>query len=112
MEWTNVGNTKPLFRAHYQPRVPADLAQEYGVEGFCYWHCWFGNGKKLLKRPLSEVLLSGKPDFPFCLGWTNHSWKGIYSGVKSKDSLIEQQYNGIKDYSLYFYEILPAFKFT
>ena len=90
-EWTNVGKAKPLFKGHYQPRVPADLgyydlrmseireaqadlARDAGIEGFCYWHYWFGNGKQLLERPFNEVLASGKPDFPFCLGWANHSW--------------------------------------
>ena len=24
-EWTNVAKTKPLFRGHHQPNVPADL---------------------------------------------------------------------------------------
>ena len=114
-EWTNVGKAKPLFRGHYQPQVPADLgyydlrvpetrlaqaelACEFGVTGFCYWHYWFGNGRRLLERPFNEVLRSGEPDFPFCLGWANHSWKGIYNGVKTKESLIEQEYGGIEDY--------------
>ena len=34
---------------------------EAGIEGFCYWHYWFGNGRMLLERPFQEVLDSGKP---------------------------------------------------
>jgi lipopolysaccharide biosynthesis protein len=84
-EWDNVKKAKPLFKGHYQPRIPADLryydlcdpeihekqaalAREAGIEGFCYWHYWFGNGKRLLERPFQEVLETGKPAFPFCLG--------------------------------------------
>ena len=100
-EWTNVGKAKPLFRGHYQPRVPADLG---------YWHYWFGNGRRLLERPFNEVLESGKPDFPFCLAWANHSWRGIYNGVKTKESLIDQTYGGLSDYERHFYDVLPAFE--
>jgi hypothetical protein len=128
-EWTNVGKAKPLFRGHYQPRVPADLgyydlrvpevreqqaemAREAGIEGFCYWHYWFGNGKRLLERPFNEVLASGKPDFPFCLGWANESWEAkIWNTDGSKNkTLIEQKYLGSKDNEQHFYKLLPAFK--
>lgn len=130
-EWTNVANAKPLFRGHYQPQVPADLgfydlrmteireaqaqmAKECGIEGFCYWHYWFGNGKKVLDRPFNEVLKSGSPNFPFCLGWANHSWttKTWEKGKSfSKDSMIfEQLYPGDEDYINHFYDVLPAFK--
>ena len=129
-EWTNVGKAKPLFKGHYQPRVPADLgyydlrmpevreaqakmAREAGIEGFCYWHYWFGNGKKLLERPFQEVLSSGKPDFPFCLGWANHSWtnKSWEAGTKriKESTLVEMVYNK-EEYVKHFYEVLPAFK--
>lgn len=126
-EWTNVGKAKSLFKGHYQPRVPADLgyydlrvpetriaqanmAREYGIEGFCYWHYWFGNGKRLLERPFNEVLSSGQPDFPFCLAWANESWKGFAHGLKNRNMLIEQLYPGVDDYTKHFYEVLPAFK--
>ncbi len=126
-EWTNVGKAKPLFKGHYQPRVPADLgyydlrlpevrqqqadmAEKYGVEGFCYWHYWFGNGKRLLERPFNEVLASGKPDFPFCLSWANHSWKDKQFSKDGTDRLlIEQQYLGEADYTAHFNALLPAF---
>lgn len=130
-EWTNVGNAKPLFRGHYQPRVPSDLgyydlrlpevreeqakmAKEAGVSAFCYYHYWFGNGKRLLERPFNEVLSSGKPDFPFCLCWANHSWsnktwkKG--TSFSSNPMLMEQKYLGVEDYTEHFYALLPAFK--
>ncbi len=126
-EWTNVGKAKPLFKGHYQPRVPADLgyydlrlpdtrnaqadlAREHGIEGFCYWHYWFGNGKRLLEHPFNEVLTSGKPDFPFCLAWANETWKGFDHGLTNRNILIEQLYHGIEDYTAHFYEVLPAFK--
>jgi hypothetical protein len=126
-EWTNVGKAKSLFNGHYQPRVPADLgyydlrlpetrkaqadlAKEHGVEGFCYWHYWFGYGKQLIERPFNEVLKSGDPDFPFCLAWANESWKGFDHGLKNRNVLIEQLYPGEEDYIEHFYTVLPAFK--
>ena len=129
-EWTNVGKAKSFFKGHYQPRIPADLgyydlrvsetrkaqadmAKEYGVEGFCYWHYWFGNGKRLLERPFEEVLKSSKPDFPFCLGWANESWKAKvwdFNSTKRDRTLIEQLYPGDQDYKDHFYELLDAFK--
>lgn len=126
-EWTNVGKALKLFKGHYQPRIPADLgyydlrvpetrkaqadlARKFGIEGFCYWHYWFGNGKQLIERPFNEVLNSGEPDFPFCLAWANETWKGFAHGIKNRNILIEQLYPGIEDYKAHFYKILPAFK--
>jgi hypothetical protein len=124
-EWTNVAKAKPLYKGHYQPNIPADLgfydlripetrqaqadmAKEYGIEGFLYWHYWFG-GKQILERPFKEVLKSGKPDYPFCLGWANHTWSGIWIG-QTDNVLIKQTYPGEEDYISHFYEVLPAFK--
>ena len=127
-EWTNVVRAKPLFKGHYQPRIPqelsfydlrvpetrerqADLAREAGIEGFCYWHYWFGNGKRLLDRVFREVVESGKPDFPFCLCWANHSWYQKTWNPNAPDKLlIEQTHPGIEDYKAHFMEMLPAFK--
>ena len=130
-EWTNVAKAKPLFKGHQQPRIPADLgfydlrlpqvreaqaelAKEAGIEGFCYWHYWFGNGKETLTMPLDEVVRLGKPDFPFCVGWANHDWttKTWEKGKSlSKSSIIfKQEYLGEKDHVAHFYRLLPAFK--
>ena len=50
-----------------------------------------------------------KPDFPFCLGWANESWSGIWHG-EPDSILIEQQYPGIHDYEAHFKTVLPAFR--
>jgi lipopolysaccharide biosynthesis protein len=123
-EWTNVAKAKPLFRGHHQPHLPADLgfydlrlpevrdaqanlARAYGIDGFCYWHYWFGNGRRILERPFNEVIKSGKPDFPFCLGWANDTWTGIWHGAADK-TLIKQCYPGPHDYEAHFYSVLEA----
>ena len=130
-EWTNVAKAKPLFRGHYQPKLPADLgfydlrlsdvreaqaelARSVGIEGFMYWHYWLGNNRMLLEKPFQMVLKSGNPDFPFCLGWANHSWstKTWEKGKKfAQDEIImEQLYPGENDYINHFTYVLPAFK--
>lgn len=126
-EWTNVTRAKPLFKGHYQPRLPrdlgfydlrvpetrerqAELARKAGIEGFCYWHYWFA-GRRLLDRPFREVVESGKPDFPFCLCWANHDWRAKvwHPGFPDK-LLMKQTYPGEQDYIDHFYAMLPAFK--
>lgn len=129
-EWTNVAKAKPLFREHYQPRIPADLgfydlrvpevreqqaemAREAGIEGFCYWHYWFSHDKKLLERPFQEVLQSGRPDFPFCLGWANHNWtnKSWEAGTRQqKEMTLMKMVYSEDEYIQHFYDVLPAFK--
>lgn len=128
-EWRSVGNAKPLFRGHYQPKVPADLgyynlldssvrdeqvelARKAGVTGFAYWHYWFGNGKQLLEKPFNAVLQTGSPNFPFCLAWANESWKSkVWSDTsgKSHKTLIEQVYPGAEDNEKHFLSCLAAF---
>ena len=123
-EWTNVAKALPLFRGHYQPHIPAHLgfydlrlpetreaqaalARAAGIEGFCYWHYWFA-GKRILERPFQEVLRLGEPDFPFCLGWANQSWTGIWHGAPNR-ILIKQTYPGRADYEKHFHALLRAF---
>lgn len=125
-EWTNVAKAKPLFAGHRQPRLPADLgfydlrvpearehqaelARAAGVEAFCYWHYWFGHGKRIIERPFEEVRDSGKPDFPFCLAWANQSWTGIWHG-NPKSLLMEQVYPGRDDEEAHFRWAQKAFE--
>jgi lipopolysaccharide biosynthesis protein len=123
-EWTNVTKAKPLFPGHLQPHLPADLgfydlrlpevrqaqadlAREYGINGFCYYHYWF-NGKQLLERPFDEVLTSGVPDFPFCLCWANENWTRRWDG-EEQEVLAAQKYS-LEDDLEHIRALMPAFK--
>jgi lipopolysaccharide biosynthesis protein len=107
-EWTNVTKAKPLYSWHYQPHLPADLgyydlrlpetreaqsemAREHGIYGFCYYHYWF-NGKRLLNRPIDDVIKLKKPDFPFMLCWANENWTRSWDGENS-NILMSQEYS-------------------
>ncbi len=121
-EWTNVTKARPNFKGHYQPHLPADLgfydlrmpevreeqaqlARQYGISAFCYYYYWFA-GKKLLNRPLDEVLQSGAPDFPFCLCWANENWTRRWDGCE-EDILIAQSHTEA-DHAGFIAEIGPA----
>ena len=123
-EWTNVVKAKPLFSGHYQPHLPsdfgfydlrvpevrqgqADLAKEYGIYGFCYYHYWF-NGRRILERPFNEVLTSGKPDLPFCLCWANENWTRLWDG-KADYILLKQEYSSEDDLR-HIKSLLPALR--
>jgi lipopolysaccharide biosynthesis protein len=124
-DWTNVRHARPLYDGHQQPRVPlggryydltdaatrewqANLAREYRVDGFCYYHYWF-NGKKLLEQPAEAILASGSPDFPFCFSWANEAWTRSWDGA-TRDVLIQQDYGGEPEWRTHFDYLLPFFK--
>jgi lipopolysaccharide biosynthesis protein len=123
-EWTNVTKAKPLFKDHYQPHLPSDLgfydlrvpevreaqaqlAKEYGIYGFCYYHYWF-NGRRILERPFQEVFESGKPDFPFMLCWANENWTRTWDG-SDKEILLGQNYSE-EDDKAHIRSLIPYFK--
>jgi hypothetical protein len=122
-EWTNVTRARPRFRGHYQPHLPADLgfydlrlpearaaqaelAAAHGIDAFCYYHYWF-HGRRLLSRPVDEILQSGQPDFPFCLCWANEGWSRRWDG-SNESVLIAQRYSK-EDDEAHIRHLLPAF---
>lgn len=126
-EWTNVKKALPVYKGHKQPIIPgelgyydllkdvdvqkkqADLAKQYGIDGFIYYQYWFGGGKMLLEKPAEKMLADKSIDLPFCFCWANETWSGIWHGAENK-ILIEQKYLGKNDYIQYFEYLLPFFK--
>lgn len=142
-EWTNVRRATPLFKGHVQPKVPLNrnyydlmnketvewqtkLANDYGIYGFCYFHYWFKDGRKILEKP-AENLLRWK-DIPqrFCFFWANTQWQRTWSNTSvsgtvwvsrdnpprgdDKSVLLEQSYGDEEQWRRHFEYFLPFFK--
>lgn len=125
-EWTNVKSGQPLFDGHYQPKVPlnrnyyclldnktlhwqAELAQKYGVYGFCYYHYWFKNGKKLLEKPAEIMLRDESINQKFCFCWANENWARTWDGGNN-EVIMPQEYGGEKEWDEHLEYFIPFFK--
>ena len=124
-EWTNVKKGKPLFDGHEQPVVPLNenyydlldenvmrwqinLAKEYGVYGFCFYHYWY-NGQLIMEKPILNFLKDDSLDLPFCICWANHQWTTSWTEGEVK-VILEQNYSDRSDWIKHFEFLLPFLK--
>jgi lipopolysaccharide biosynthesis protein len=123
-EWTNVTKARPLFVAHQQPKLPADLGfynltcpqawaeqqeltSRYGIEGFVLYHYWFA-GICPLEASLRTLLAHPEIDQKFCLCWANESWTRRWDGG-NEEVILSQDYAGESPEALADY-LLPFLK--
>lgn len=124
-EWTNIKKSKPLFKNHNQPRVPlnknyynmldketlikqAELANQYGVYGFCFYHYWFG-GKLLLEKPVENLLQWKDINLNYCFSWANEPWSRTWDG-QNKVVLMPQNYGSTNEWIKHYNYLSSFFK--
>jgi len=122
-EWHSVVKAKPLFRGHYQPRIPGELgfydlrstqvlreqlrlATDYGISGFCFYYYYF-QGRKLLYQPIKNYV-ELDVDAPFFLLWANENWSKRWDGG-DHDVIIEQKHSEEDDLA-FIRALLPLFQ--
>lgn len=125
-EWTNTKKAKPLYEGHYQPRTPlnenyydllkpevmeeqSSLAMKNGISGFCYYHYWFGKGKKLLEKPVENMLENKNVEIPFCLCWANENWSKRWDGGHN-EIIAKQKYGSKKSWRNHINYLMNFFK--
>lgn len=141
-EWTAVKQAESLFNKHNQPKIPlnsyyydlldkktmawqVDLMRKYGIDGACFYHYWFKNGKLLLEKPAEQLLSWKDVDMPFCFSWANAAWGRSWSKIRSAETwapkfeenssefrggvLVQQDYGNENQWKEHFNYLLPFF---
>ncbi len=144
-DWITTKEARPLFDGHYEPHIPLNnyyydlteresfiyqqkLMEKYGIDGQCFYHYWFKDGRKILEKP-AEYLLEWKDiEIPFCFSWANQTWARSWANIHnanswcdykekkedkenhSNDILLEQSYGGEDDWKEHFDYLKPFFK--
>lgn len=120
-EWENVKKAKSLYRNHVQPKIPygndyydledaerikwqCELANQYGIYGFCFYHYWF-DGKPVMEKPLENLLKNPDIKIKYCLSWANESWYKK-TGFK-KELILKQKYGDRKEWEKHCQFLLP-----
>ncbi|MGL6153834.1 MAG: glycosyltransferase WbsX family protein [Cetobacterium sp.] len=123
-EWDNVKKGKKLHKNHIQPRIPFnknyynllnkdtmkwqyELSKYYGITGFCYYHYWF-SGRKMLEKPIENLLKWKEIKQNYCLCWANHNWRRTWDGTD--ELLIRQTYGEKEEWKEHFDYLIQFFK--
>lgn len=143
-DWVAAKKAKPLFEGHYQPHIPLDgnyydlskkesmewqarLMKKYDVDGLCFFHYWFKDGRRILEKPAENLLGWKDIDMPFCFCWANESWARTWNAIPGANVwticnadhkenhmqspfLLEQGYGSKKEWEEHFMYLLPFFK--
>lgn len=123
-EWNVVRKAKSLSPYSIQPRVPengyydlsdvndirkqAELANEYGVDGFVIYS-YYSNGKLLLNKPAELILENPDINISYCFSWANHDWMRTWFSY-NKEMLRKQEYASNREQVMqHFCYLLPYF---
>lgn len=125
-EWITTKKGVEFSKYQHQPRVPLDnnyydlskvddirwqckIAKEHGVDGFCFYHYWFG-GKKIFETP-TELLLENKDiDIDYCFAWANEEWRNTWTeSLDTPELLLGQSYDDLDDWKNHFYYVMKFF---
>ena len=124
-DWQRVQNSSPIFKGHNQPRVPIndnyydlseskniqwqiDLATQYNIYGFNFYHYWF-DGKQLLEKPI-QIFKELDHELKYCITWANETWTKRWDG-KINEILVKQNHNyDVNEWNKHFAYLIEHFK--
>ena len=125
-EWDNVRSGEIYYDGQVQPVVPyrhcyydlskkadlekqIDLANQYGVDGFIFYHYWFGDGRQIFEKPPEMLRDCTDKKTNYCFCWANESWITTWHG-KDPSTLIHQTYGNEDEWLAHIKYLLSFFR--